>query len=109
MELTGTGKKTPRPAPFSNFGDWVDVCADGVDVVSSFEAKPYQDSSAPYKVQQFNGEAVWSGTSFAAAHVSGRVAGALQPNPKLDRQGVLAQLASDPEARPVPTMGWFVP
>jgi Subtilase family len=109
VDLTGTGKKTPKPAAFSNFGDWVDVCANGVDVVSSFEAKPYQDSSAPYEVQQFNGEAVWSGTSFAAAHVSGRVAGALQSNPKLGRQGVLAQLAGDPEARAVPTMGWFVP
>jgi hypothetical protein len=109
VELAGTDKRTPKPATFSNYGDWVDVCADGVGVVSSFEAKLYQGSAAPYKLQQFNGEAVWSGTSFAAAHVSGRVAGALQSNPKLDRQGVLAQLASDPEARPVPNMGWFVP
>jgi subtilisin family serine protease len=109
VELTGTGKKTPKAATFSNYGDWVDLCAVGVRVASSFEAKPYRDSLPPHRVQQFGGEAVWSGTSFAAAHVSGKVAGALQANPKLDRHGVLAQLASDPEARPVPNLGWFVP
>jgi subtilisin family serine protease len=109
VELTGTGKKIPKPAAFSNFGEWVDVCADGVDVASSFEAKPYQGSSAPHKVEQFHGEAVWSGTSFAAAHISGKVAGVLQSNPELDRQGVLAQLTSDPDARPVAKLGWFVP
>ncbi len=109
VELTGTGKKIPKPAAFSNFGEWVDVCADGVDVASSFEAKPYQGSSSPHKVEQFNGEAVWSGTSFAAAHVSGKVAGILQSNPNLDQQGVLAQLTTDPNARQVPNMGWFVP
>jgi subtilisin family serine protease len=108
VELTGTGKKTPKAAAFTNFGDWVDLCAEGVDIASSFEAKPYRGSSAPHKVLQFDGQAVWSGTSFSAARVSGKVASVLQANPKLDRDGVLAELKADPEARQVPNLGWFV-
>jgi len=42
--------------PFSNFGEWVDVAAPGVCVFSTYEE---------------NGYAMQSGTSMAAAHVSG--------------------------------------
>ncbi len=107
VELTGPGKSTPKPASFSNHGDWVDVCAVGVNVPSSFEAKPYRLS--PSKVEQFNGEAAWSGTSFATAHVSGKVAELLQTDPGLDRQGVLAALKGLGGATLVANLGWFVP
>jgi subtilisin family serine protease len=109
VDLTGARKGPPKPASFSNYGDWVDVCAVGVNVVSSFEAKPYRDSSAPGKVEQFNGEAVWSGTSFATAHVSAKVAEVLQLDPELDRQGVLTALRALGGATPVANLGWFVP
>ena len=109
VELTGTGKKAPKPAAFSSFGDWVDVCAEGVDVPSSFEAKRYRDSSDASKVQQFNGEAVWNGTSFAAAHVSGKVAEVLQENPEFNRQQVLDHLKNLRDACEVPSLGWYVP
>ncbi len=109
VELTGTGKKAPKAATFSNFGDWVDVCAEGVDVPSSFEAKRYRDSSDASKVQQFNGEAVWNGTSFAAAHVSGKVAEVLQENPEFNRQQVLDHLKNLGDACEVPSLGWYVP
>jgi subtilisin family serine protease len=109
VELSGPAKKTPKPASFSSFGDWVDVCAKGVDVTSSFEAKPYRESSPPYKIEKFHGQAVWSGTSFAAAHVSGKVADVLRAKPDLDRDGVMAELQNLPGARQVTDLGWYVP
>lgn len=53
-------------APFSNVGDWVDVVAPGTDVVSTFLTFP-----------GFDGWARWSGTSFAAPSVAGRIAAAM--------------------------------
>jgi subtilisin family serine protease len=46
-------------APLSNYGDWVDVVAPGFNIYSTLP-----DNSYGYK----------SGTSFAAAHVSGLAA-----------------------------------
>ncbi|WP_448623609.1 S8 family peptidase [Geodermatophilus sp. URMC 64] len=69
-------KDPSRPAP------WIDVLAPGVEVVST-----YLDENGDQKVQvprdtdgeefdtvSFGGFANWSGTSFAAAHVTGLVA-----------------------------------
>lgn len=58
-----------RPAEYTNYGPWVDVCAAGTAIDSTFVTFP-ADGSA------FTGGATWSGTSFAAPHVSG-VAAAL--------------------------------
>ncbi len=56
------------PAPFSNYGPWVDACAPGTDLVSSFFAK--FDGDAPringIDSDDFEQWATWSGTSFAA-------------------------------------------
>jgi subtilisin family serine protease len=109
VEMTGPGRKTPKPASFTSSGDWVDVCAEGVNVTSSFEDKPYRGSSAPHRVQQFTGKAVWSGTSFSAAHVSGKVAEILQAAPGLDRKGVLAKLKDLGGPGNVTGLGWYVP
>ena len=109
VQLTGPDKKDPVPAPFSNRGHWVDVCTNGVDILSSFEAKRFQGSSAPEKIQQFHGKALWSGTSFAAPRVSGKVAEILQSSPNLDRQGVLAQLKALGGSRGIEDLGWYVP
>ena len=56
------------PAPFTNYGDWVDACAPGTDLVSSFfdgfnGARPLVNTFDP---DNFTGWACWSGTSFAA-------------------------------------------
>jgi Subtilase family len=61
-----------RRAWFSNFGGWVDACAPGVDVVSTFfcDAVDGRGSSA----LRFEGWAVWSGTSFAAPKVAASIA-----------------------------------
>ncbi|WP_243718463.1 S8 family serine peptidase [Actinomadura sp. 7K534] len=61
---------------FSNHGWWVDACAPGVDVTSTFVrfngTRPAVDGTDP---DDFRGYATWSGTSFAAPAVAGRIAG----------------------------------
>ncbi|HET6703546.1 S8/S53 family peptidase [Amycolatopsis sp.] len=56
----------PRVADFSNFGPWIAAYADGVDILG-----PYFHPGYP---QEFSGYAVWSGTSFSAAIVTGKIA-----------------------------------
>src|SRR3954470_21888527 len=65
----------PPLAGFSDFGHWVDCYADGTQVLGPFltydEVAEPDDWRAP---QNFRGWAVWSGTSFATATVTGRIA-----------------------------------
>src|SRR3954454_20073534 len=67
---------TPPRAAFSNHGPWVKAYASGVQVLGPFvtfdESGPDLFGRRP--AQQFRGWARWSGTSFAAAIVSGRIA-----------------------------------
>jgi len=56
------------PTPWTNYGSWVNACAPGADLVSSFFAsfdgpEPRVNTMDPDK---FEGWATWSGTSFAA-------------------------------------------
>lgn len=56
------------PAPWTNYGPWVDACAPGVELVSAFFEQfdgefPMQNT---VDVDRFSGWAIWSGTSFAA-------------------------------------------
>jgi hypothetical protein len=56
------------PAPFSNYGQWVNACAPGTDIVSSFFAK-FDGATPPINgvdSDDFEQWATWSGTSFAA-------------------------------------------
>ena len=56
------------PAPFSNYGSWVDACAPGTDIVSSFFAE-FNGAMPPINgvdSDDFKDWATWSGTSFAA-------------------------------------------
>ncbi len=54
---------------FSNFGGWVDACAPGIDVVSTFFAD-VTEPDGPH----FHWWARWSGTSFSAPKVAGAIA-----------------------------------
>lgn len=84
-EVIGVGALDGRgPAVFSNFGPWVDACAPGVDVVSTFfdersqpltgaDLPPGNNGAAPLAVT-FPGYGRWSGTSFAAPKVAGAIA-----------------------------------
>ena len=56
------------PAEWSNYGDWVDACAPGTDLVSSFFAK-FNGALPPINgidADDFDQWATWTGTSFAA-------------------------------------------
>lgn len=99
---------SPTRAAFSNYGDWVDVCAEGVDVVSAYEAHQYEPSGEGRELLTFDGAAKWSGTSFAAPRVAARVAQQLATSPGLTRDEVLARLAGL-DGRTVPGVGVYVP
>jgi subtilisin family serine protease len=62
-----------RPAAFSNYGWWVDVCAPGVDLHSAYVRGVWQ-LDATQEAQHFAGWAAWSGTSFAAPVVAATIA-----------------------------------
>jgi subtilisin family serine protease len=67
------GRDDRKPAP------WIDVFAPGVEIVSTYledEVLVPIDGTKPveYETVSFRGYANWSGTSFAAAHVTGLVA-----------------------------------
>jgi Subtilase family len=73
---------------FADHGDWVDACAPGVDVQSTFftvgaEPEPPQAPNClqnpPVGQVQFDGWALWSGTSFAAPAVAGAIAAMIRP------------------------------
>jgi len=76
---------TPRLANFSNCGDWVDAYAAGVEVLGpfvNFDETGY-DTYGIRPPRQFRGWTRWSGTSFASAIVSGRIAQMAIENPEL--------------------------
>lgn len=65
-----------RRAGFSNFGPWVEACADGDRLVSTFvTGKVMTDSDGDGQQDVFEAPfAHWSGTSFAAPQVAGALA-----------------------------------
>jgi subtilisin family serine protease len=69
-----------RRAPYSNFGPWVDAASPGTDVHSTFVRFAGAET--------FEGGALWSGTSFAAPHVSGAAVAAAA------RDGIPVRLAA---------------
>lgn len=74
----GSARRTDGPNGFgyalSSFSPpdaaWVDLVTQGEDVVSTY----FSGSGPGEEPRQFAGGAVWSGTSFAAARVTGRIA-----------------------------------
>lgn len=58
---------------FSNFGGWVDACAPGVDVVSTFFAN-FTEVLDGTPTRDYKGWARWSGTSFSAPKVAAAIA-----------------------------------
>jgi len=62
------------PAPFTNHGAWVDACAPGCDVVSSFFKEFRDEEEGDEQDEVFEGWASWSGTSFSAPIVTAALA-----------------------------------
>jgi subtilisin family serine protease len=74
-DVAAVGATTEFKSHFSPRKLWVDFTADGVDVVSDYLTGKVEMSDGG--VVSFAGAARWTGTSFAAATVSGAVAAQL--------------------------------
>jgi len=80
---------------------WVDVAACGMEVSSTYLKGDVNLESVHGKPDQpFDGFATWSGTSFAAAEVSGAIAARTVPG-EVGARTALAQLLR--ESRKLPT------
>lgn len=92
-------------AVFSMTGPWVDCSAAGVFVTSTFPAVAVKLSSEQVTTFQ-SGLAKWSGTSFAAATVSGAVAARMSRTPGMSAREafavLLADIGQDPVRPPTP-------
>ncbi|MCG5219580.1 S8/S53 family peptidase [Streptosporangium sp. KLBMP 9127] len=82
-------------APFSAYGPWVDACARGEWLASTFL------TTGP-----FDGYARWSGTSFAAALVTGAIADAARDMPPSQ---AAAHVLDPLRSREIPDLGVVVP
>ena len=99
----GRRPRQRRAAPGSRTsGRWVDACAPGVDVVSTFFTH-FDDQSAtwPSTSQPFRGWAAWSGTSFTAPKVAAAIAHEVCDEGRTSRRGVASpvELAEVPLSR----------
>ncbi|MFG1705914.1 S8 family serine peptidase [Nonomuraea sp. M3C6] len=84
-----------RRAPYSGYGTWVDACARGDWLASSF-----LDGG------DFAGYAAWSGTSFATALVAGAIADAARDEPAKE---AAERLLGSEGTRQIPDLGVLFP
>lgn len=84
-----------HPAPFTAFGPWVDACARGEWLTSTF-----------LTTAEFPGYAHWSGTSFATAVVTAAIADAAR---NLPPRAAAAHVLDPAHHRTLPGLGVHVP
>jgi hypothetical protein len=70
LDTTGRGV---TPAAFTNRGEWVDVCAPGVNLHSTYVNGVWPGALSVLD-REFTGWARWSGTSFAAPQIAAVIA-----------------------------------
>jgi subtilisin family serine protease len=89
--------RSETAAAFSNYGDWVDVSAPGVDLRSCFVDGTRENADGQVT---FDGWATWSGTSFAAplvaAEIARRVASSAGTDPRTVADEFLNELPPAP-------------
>lgn len=104
----GVGALNPdgSRAPYSNFGDWVQVYARGTDMINAFpkgtvdyHEPPRQHQHATFR----NAMASWSGTSFSTPLVAGLIAARMSSTGETGRQAwaSLKAIARQTEVGPV--------
>jgi subtilisin family serine protease len=91
---------TLERASFSNYGWWVDAAAPGEKIASSFLTHGRENG------EEFHGYAKWSGTSFAAPYVVGKIA-ALMAAKDMTARDALGELL-DPAGTRIPDLGTVV-
>jgi hypothetical protein len=100
VAATARSGESVTPASYSNHGPWVTACADGTRTSTFVTGRlELAGSTIP-----FDGHATWSGTSFAAPYVAGRLA-ALMSAKGVDARAALNLLLGPP---PWPTTGYGV-
>jgi subtilisin family serine protease len=78
-------------AQFSPYLPWVDFLAPGVGVESTYltgSIRAGEDADTSATNEAFTGWASWSGTSFAAASVSGAIAARIEPGHRSAREAL---------------------
>ncbi len=97
------------PAEWSNYGPWVDACAPGTDIVSSFFAK--FNGALPringIDSDDFDQWATWSGTSFAAPVVVAALAREMVTT-KCSAAEAVERVVRAPHLARLPNMGTIV-
>lgn len=91
----------PERAGFSNYGWWVDACAPGENVASTFITHGHENG------ESFHGYATWSGTSFSAPHVAGSIA-ALMSAKDISARDAVSLLLDPATGTRVPDLGIVV-
>ena len=97
------------PAFFTNYGPWVRACAPGVDLLSTFfvfsgKGRPAAGAQDP---DNFDGWAVWSGTSFSGPVVAGALARTMMAEGCTAKEAV-ARVVDDPALLRLPGLGTVV-
>jgi subtilisin family serine protease len=98
----------PPRAAWSNFGWWVDACAGGVDVLGplcTFDET--REHAGEPGAEAFTGWARWSGTSFAAPKVTGRIA-QLAMEEEISPRQALDLVVRDPELPQIRGLGTYL-
>lgn len=75
--VAGTNRRGRSKAKFSNWGTWLDCCARGEHVVSTYihwSGRVEGEGPPADEIEAFEGWARWDGTSFAAPKVSAAIA-----------------------------------
>ena len=92
--VAATGRRGRHRARFSNWGTWLDCCARGEAVLSTYLHWSGPVQGDPDEVETFAGWARWDGTSFAAPKVSAAIARLVAAEERLLPVDAFARLVS---------------